>query len=123
MSRRKINVLYALINIFLWGAYGVLVAYASRYFLHLGLTNTQSGILLGLGTGASFLIQPLLTGVIERLHVSVQRIVCILTATILLCTLPLLPLIDRRVPAVVLFSVACVCVQALPSFANALGIP
>ena len=53
MSRRKINVLYALINIFLWGAYGVLVAYASRYFLHLGLTNTQSGILLGLGTGAS----------------------------------------------------------------------
>lgn len=36
MSRRKINVLYALINIFLWGAYGVLVAYASRYFLHLG---------------------------------------------------------------------------------------
>lgn len=122
MSRRKINVLYALINIFLWGAYGVLVAYASRYFLHLGLTNTQSGILLGLGTGASFLIQPLLTGVIERLHVSVQRIVCILTATILLCTLPLLPLIDRRWPAVVLFSVACVCVQALPSFANALGM-
>lgn len=122
MSRRKINVLYALINIFLWGAYGVLVAYASRYFLHLGLTNTQSGILLGLGTGASFLIQPLLTGVIERLHVSVQRIVCILTATILLCALPLLPLIDRRVPAVVLFSVACVCVQALPSFVNALGM-
>lgn len=121
MSRR-INLLYALINIFLWGAYGVLVAYASRYFLHLGLTNTQSGILLGLGTGLSFLIQPLLTGVVERLHVSVQRIVCILAAAILLGTLPLLPLIDRRVPAVILFSIACISVQALPSFVNALGI-
>ena len=122
MHRRRINLLYALINLFLWGAYGVLVAYASRYFVQLGLTNSQSGILLGAGTAASFLLQPLLTGVIERLHVSVQRVVCLLTAAILLCALPLFPLIARRWPAVILFSIACVCVQALPSFVNALGM-
>ena len=68
MRKRNANFLYALMNLFLWGTIGALVTYASRFYLHLGLSNTVSGVLLAAVIGSSILLQPVLTAVVERLQ-------------------------------------------------------
>lgn len=122
MRKRNANFLYALMNLFLWGTIGALVTYASRFYLHLGLSNTVSGVLLAAVIGSSILLQPVLTAVVERLHVSVQRIICTAAAMILACCLPLLALADTKSAAVPLMCLACLCVQTQPAFVNALGV-
>ena len=122
MRKRKANLLYALINLFLHASVGALITYASRFFLHLGLSNTVSGVLLAGVIGGSILLQPVLTAIVERLHVSVQRIVCGAAAMILACCLPLLALTDNRSAAVPLLCISCLCIQTQPAFVNALGV-
>ena len=122
MKKKKIQTLYLLMQVAIWGIYGVLFSYANRYLMvGAGLSDAAAGLLLAAATGVSFLLQPLLTAVADRTRVSCRRIVllsgCVMALSCLLLLLPM-PSVVR----VSLFILACVALQILPSFSNALAM-
>lgn len=119
---RRISTLYTLIQAAIWGAYGCLFSFANRYLLAQGLSSMRIGLILGIATGASFLLQPLLTVLTDRFSVfSCRRILVLCTALMALSAAALL--LRLSAPVVVgLYALACVCLQVLPAFANALGM-
>ena len=57
--KRRISICYALAQGAIWGAYGFLFSFANRYLLARGLSSLRIGLILGIATGISFLLQPL----------------------------------------------------------------
>lgn len=118
--KKKLTFSYALQQVFLWAQYGCLFSYANPYLTEqLGLSDSTAGLVLGFATALSFLLQPVLTSVVEKTGLN-ARMICLLTAVIngLSC------LAVAVVPggAVVFFALACVTLQILPSFSNAMGM-
>ncbi len=118
--RKNFTPVYALQQVMLWGQYGCLFSYANPYLTEqLGMTDSVAGLILGIATALSFLLQPVLTTLADRGSPDAKRI-CILASAVnsLSCILTLL------VPqwAVFFFALACVSLQVLPSFSNALGM-
>lgn len=122
MKNRRAYALYTLLNAFFWGNVGVNVTYASRFFLSLGLTNAQAGLLLAASLLGAFLLQPAVTAIIERLHVSLQRVICTASGLITLFSAMLIPLGKTPGAAVPLFTLNCMLLQLQPGFINALGM-
>lgn len=119
---RRISICYTLVQAAIWGVYGFLFSFANRYLLARGLTSLQIGLILGVATGISFLLQPVLTALSDRLRFfSCRRILFLCAGFMTLCAAALL----LRLPTaaiVLLYALACVCLQVLPAFANALGM-
>ena len=121
MKRKHLQGYYCLLQGTLWGAYGFLFSYANRYLLDTGLISTQIGIILGIATGLSFLLQPLLTAVVDKTRLSCKAVLMGSALVMTLCCF-LLPVIRVRWAVVLLYAGACVTLQVLPSFSNALGM-
>lgn len=118
--KKKLTFTYALQQIMLWAQYGFLFSYANPYLTEqLGISDSGAGLILGLATAVSFLLQPVLAAVADRIDLNPRRI-CVAAALIngLSC------FAVAMVPdwAVVFFAVACVTLQVLPSFSNAMGM-
>lgn len=117
---RNLTVRYALVQLFIWAEYGFLFSYANQYLTErLHLTDTAAGLVLGIATGLSFLLQPPLTVLAERTD---ARRVLLLSAvcSAAFAFAALLPL--GTAATVILFALSCVALQIMPSFANALGM-
>ena len=122
MRGRNATLQYTFVHIMLWALYGFMFSYANPYLTEqLKLSDTAAGLVLGIATGLSFLLQPLLTSVVDRTRLDVRHIsiLCALF-TALSAAATLLPVGTDL--TMVLFAAACVSLQALPSFANALGM-
>lgn len=123
MKNRKNSTLpYTFLQAMLWATYGFLFSYANPFLTEkLGLTDTLSGILLCAATGASCLLQPVLTAAADRTRLSVRRVLLLSGAFTAVCAG--LSMLDLPVAATAaLFAGACVGLQVLPSFTNALGM-
>lgn len=118
---KKAGLLYTLLQIALWGIYGVLYSYANRYLLARGLSSTLTGVLLAAATGCALILQPLLTSVIDRKKLKLRTSVVTLSALMLLCSLILIILKSPTATAVI-FAIAYIGVIAYPAFINALGM-
>lgn len=122
MKKRSSTAAYAFIHAMLWSVYGFLFSYANPYLTErLSFSDTQAGLILGIATALSFALQPLLTAVVDRtgLHVKNVSFSCALLTAICAAATLLHP---GRNLTMVLFASSCVCLQVLPSFANALGM-
>ena len=120
--KRRCSVAYAVIQAALWGVYGFLFSFANRYLLDRGLSDLRIGLILGAATGLSFLLQPILTAVTDRFSAfSCRRILALCAGLMSLCAAAL-PMVSSVALVVVLYALACVCLQVLPAFANALGM-
>ncbi|MBE6927433.1 MAG: MFS transporter [Ruminococcaceae bacterium] len=122
MKKENVTIQYAFVHMMLWALYGFLFSYANMYLTErLHLSDTRAGLVLGIATGLAFLLQPILTSVVDRTQMNVRHvsIACSLftTITAMLTVLPL-----GKAATIVLFAGACVSLQTLPSFANALGM-
>ncbi|MBR4308718.1 MAG: MFS transporter [Oscillospiraceae bacterium] len=118
--KKNFTPVYALQQVMLWGLYGCLFSYANPYLTEqLGISDGLAGLILGVATALSFLLQPLLTSLADTSGLDAKRI-CILGAGVngLSCVVVLL------LPNVAasFFALACVSLQILPSFSNALGM-
>ena len=80
---KKANLLYISLQIALWGIYGVLYSYANRYLLSAGLSSTFAGILLAVSTAVAFVLQPILTSVIDKKKIQLKGVLLILSALML----------------------------------------
>lgn len=122
MKQRNATVPYAFVHMMLWALYGFLFSYANPYLTEkLHFSDTAAGIILGVATGIAFILQPILTSVVDRTNLNV-RYVCIFCAlfTTAAAMATVLPVSDTV--TMLLFAAACVSLQTLPSFANALGM-
>lgn len=119
-TNRNFTARYALIQIFLWAEFGFMFSYGNQYLTErLHLTDTAAGLVLGIATGLSFLLQPPLTALAERTET--RRVLVLAAGCSAACALAtLLPL--GTAATVVLFALACVALQVMPSFSNALGM-
>ena len=121
MMKNKTQWFYSLQQFSLWGSYGLLFSYANRYLLAQGMSNTEAGLLLGIVTAIAFVLQPVLTTVVDRSGLSCRGVMLLGTALTALSCLGLLLLKDFG-SQILLYGLACVTLQVLPSFSNALGM-
>ena len=122
MKQRNATMPYAFVHIMLWALYGFLFSYANPYLTEkLYLSDTAAGVILGVATGVAFLLQPILTSLIDRTGLNVRRVstFCALF-TAVTAAMTILPFGDRI--TMLLFAASCVGLQVIPSFANALGM-
>ena len=122
MKRKNfLQACYCLMQGALWGTYGFIFSYANRYLLDRGLTDFQVGLVLGIATALAFLSQPLLTQIVDKTRLSCRSVMIASSSVMGLCSAALL-LPSGLSTTVVLYAAACVCLQVLPSFSNALGM-
>lgn len=121
--KKNLTFSYAMIHMMLWATYGFLFSYANPYLTErLMLSDTTAGIILGIATLLSFLLQPLLTTIADKTKLKTRPILLLAggcTAGFSLLTLCTGTMIELTT---VLFAGACVFLQVLPSFSNALGM-
>lgn len=114
---------FALIQVFLWGTYGILFSYANPYLTEkIGLSDSLAGIVLCIATAISFLLQPLVTALADRRGLRVKKILLfsgLFTAVCAAATM--LPGLSASA-TMLLFAASCVGLQVQPSFSNALGM-
>lgn len=122
MKQRNATMQYAFVHMMLWALYGFLFSYANPYLTErLHLSDTTAGLILGVATGLAFVLQPLLTGVVDRTGLNVRHVSILCSLVTTACAaLTVLPI--GNTATIVLFAGACVSLQTLPSFANALGM-
>ncbi len=118
---KKANLLYIVLQIALWGIYGVLYSYANRYLLSQGLSSTIIGILLAVATAVAFVLQPVLTSVIDKKKIELKGILMMISALILLCSAAL-PFINSLWLVAAVYAVAYVGVVVYPAFINSIGM-
>lgn len=118
---KKANLLYILLQFALWGIYGVLYSYANRYLLFQGLSSTWVGVLLAVATAVAFVLQPVLTSIIDKQRFELKGVLLILSALMLVCSLAL-PFIRSLWAVAVVYALAYVGVVVYPAFINAMGI-
>ena len=113
---------YTFLQAMLWATYGFLFSYANPFLTEkIGLSDTLSGIILCAATGISCLLQPVLTAAADRTRLNVRWVLLLSSSFTTLCAgAAMLPL--STVTTATLFALACVGLQVLPSFTNALGM-
>ncbi|MBQ6430341.1 MAG: MFS transporter [Oscillospiraceae bacterium] len=114
---------YVFVQGMIWATYGFLFSYANPYMTEkLGLSDTAAGLILCAATALACLLQPALTAAADRTNLSVRRILAFGGALTAVCAAAtMLPQLGAAAEAA-LFAGACVGLQVLPSFANALGM-
>lgn len=122
MKQKNYTPLYAVLQVIVWGGFGVIVSYAVG-FLERFMPATQVGILLGVVGTVAFFAQFGLAALVTRIRwLTLKRLLILLgLLSVLLCLalflLPLLPLWRT-----VLYCAVAISVQALPALVNALGM-
>ncbi len=118
---KKANLLYITLQIALWGIYGVLYSYANRYLLSQGLSSTVTGMLLASATAVAFVLQPLLTSVIDKKKIALKGVLLLLGGLMLVCS-AILPFIKSMWVVAVIYAIAYVGVVVYPAFINSMGM-
>ncbi len=114
---------YAMLQIVCWGFYAVTLCFSSNVLYGFGFSDSQISLLLGVSTAISFVLQLVLAEVITR-HpkIKVWGILVTLGITMLISNflvwLPNIP----GFAAVGFFGIACMLMQTLPSWTNAIGM-
>ena len=125
MSKKRASATlpYIFVQMMIWATYGFLFSYANPYMTEkLGLTDTAAGLILCAATGLACLLQPLLTAAADRTRLNARRVLLSSGGLTALCAAATcLPGLGVAATAA-LFAAACVWLQVLPSFANALGM-
>lgn len=118
---KKANLLYITLQVSLWGIYGVLYSYANRYLLSQGLSSTATGILLAVATAVAFVLQPLLTSIIDKKKIGLKGVLHLLSLLMLVCS-AVMPFINVTWVVALVYALAYVGVVVFPAFINAMGM-
>ncbi|MDD3334731.1 MAG: MFS transporter [Eubacteriales bacterium] len=113
---------YSLLQATLWASYGIAYSYINRYLLFVaGMNNTSIGVLLGIATGAAFLLQPLIAGLVDGVRVTVRRV---LLWNGVIQVLSMLGLLFAQASwlIVLCYSIEYAGLLIIAPFANAIGI-
>lgn len=114
---------YALLQIMCWGFYAVTLCFSSNVLYGLGFHDGQISVLLGVCTGISFVFQLFLAELtVRHPRFQVWWLLTAIGGAMALCNFMIrIPGIPDPVAAVC-FGGACMLLQTLPSWTNAVGM-
>ena len=125
MKQNKWNctISYTMVQIATWGFYAVVMAFSSNVLYAFHFTDSQISLVLGISTVAAFVLQLVLAEMVSRWrNMKVYMVLFSLAAVMLVGNLMvLMPGMPAPV-AVVAYAVACMVLQMIPSFTNAMGM-
>ncbi len=125
MKMRKMQMTkfwYALIQIVLWGGYGVIICYCSNFLKAMGFQDSHVSIVLGVASGAAIVIQLLMAEMIQTIPVlSTEKGIVVQAIFILVAGLFMFQSEKMTIVAAVGIGIACVALQTMPSLANSLA--
>lgn len=123
MKRKNYTPLYAVLQALVWGGFGIVISYSEPYFKAAGLTDGQYGLIMGLVSALAFFVMLGLAELCSRLpRLTLQRLVAIMGALTLVCSIVLCLLPLSAWLLLTLFCLMAISVQALPSLVNGLGM-
>ncbi len=118
--RKNLTLPYALQQTILWAEFGFLIAFAYPYLTEqTGLTDGTAGLVLGIATATAFLLQPVLTTLVDKTSLNTRSISLLISALGAACAGAAALTVGG---SALLFAAACVCLQIAPAFSNAMGM-
>ena len=114
---------YTLMQIATWGFYAVVMAFSSNVLYGFQFTDSQISLVLGASTVVAFVLQLVLAELVTRCQkLRVYMVLLVLGAVMLVGNLlVMMPQMPKAV-AVGAYAVACMVLQMIPSFTNAIGM-
>lgn len=113
---------YTLQQIATWSFHAVIITFSSNVLRDYGFTDSRISALLGIATACSFVLQLALAELVSRSKAKVWGVLAVLGTAMLVCSqlvrMPGLP----SWAAIAAFGVACMTLQMIPSFTNAMGM-
>ena len=119
---RNATPLYTLLQGLYWAVYCVLVSFSSVYLLDRGFSNTQIGVLVGVSSVLSALMQPLAASVAERSRRLALRQWSALLALVMAAGAVLLLVLPGKGGQAACYMLLLVVLQILTPFTYSLGM-
>lgn len=128
MEQKRLNkwnatAAYTLLQVMTWGFYAVILSFSGNVLYDFGFTDSQISLLLGISTAAAFVVQLALAELVSRApKIRVWGIMVTLGAVMFLGNLVVwMPGMPAWM-AVSAYAAACMILQMIPSFTNAMGM-
>ena len=125
MKQNKWNctISYTMLQIATWGFYAVIMAFSSNVLYGFDFTDSQISLVLGISTVVAFVLQLVLAELVTRWRNLKVYMVLVVLGTVMLVgnLLVLMPRMNKAV-AVAVYAAACMVLQMIPSFTNAMGM-
>ncbi|MBQ9932467.1 MAG: MFS transporter [Ruminiclostridium sp.] len=113
---------YTLIQGSYWGCYCAIVTFSSVYLLAQGFTNAQIGTVIALSSVLSAVLQPVFSGLADRLKKLSLRQFAALLVLVQLAAGALLLVVPGMVPQALLYGTLIVMIQVVLPLCSALGM-
>lgn len=121
-NEKLIKLWYALIQIMIWGGYGVIICYCSNFLKSMNFQDSHVSIVMGTASGLAILVQLFLAELIQRINfLETAWVIAVQGAVILAAGLLMLQNTGMTAIAVAGIAIGCVALQTLPSLSNSLA--
>lgn len=114
---------YTLLHIATWGFYAVVMCFSSNVLYGFRFTDSQISLVLSVSTVVAFVLQLVLAELVTRWRNLKVYMVLLILGTVMLVgnLLVMMPQMPKAL-AVGAYAVACMVLQMIPSFTNAMGM-
>lgn len=121
ITKKNAQLLYMLVQILFWMAFGLMFSFASAYLQAKGFSNGEIGLVLGCSYGISTLLQPSIASILQRMGVQPEKGLCALYAAAVLLSALLLWLPLPGMGVALLFTLILSLYSALQPLVNSLA--
>ncbi len=90
LTKKNAQLLYTLVQILYWMAFGLMFSFASAYLQGKGFSNREIGLALGCSYGISTVLQPSIASILQRMGIQSEKGLCALYAIAVLLSALLL---------------------------------
>ena len=118
--KNRATLIYSLLQACFWSAWAAMFGYASAYLLAAGLSSFRIGIVMGICSLASALVQPLLAGLMDRTQHRYLK-PCIILLCLASAGLCIALLVIPQPPAGMLFGLSAGLLQLAAPLVNSLA--
>lgn len=113
---------YAMIQIMLWGGYGVIICYCSNFLKSMNFHDSHVSIVMGTASALAIIVQLGLAELIQKIRAfTTSGVIAVQGAVILVAGILMLQNKGITAAAVLGIGVGCVALQTLPSLSNSLA--
>lgn len=119
---RQIKFWYALIQIMLWGGYGVTICYCSNFLKSMDFKDSHVSIVLGTASALAIIVQLFLAELIQKIRrLSTGKVIAGQAGILLVAGVLMLENPNMAFVAAAGIGIGCVVLQTIPSLANSLA--
>lgn len=120
-TKKNTQLLYTLVQILYWMAFGLMFSFASAYLQAKGFSNKEIGLVLGCSYGISTVLQPSIASILQRMGIQPEKGLCALYAIAALLSALLLWVPLPGLGVALLFTLILSLYSALQPLVNSLA--